>query len=122
LIILAFFFFAKTLKAKAPERTIDEYTPRELVTHYARVYGVSESSMVQVIKCESSFNPKAVNWQDSHRLSEGSHGIAQFSRETIKSYGNQIGLENPDPYSPKEAIEVMAYMFSKNLQRHWSCY
>ena len=122
LVILAFFFTVKIARAEAPERTLKDYTPKELITHYSRLYGVSEPEMLRVIKCESSLNPNAVNWQDSHRLSEGSHGIAQFSKDTIAHFGKDIGLENPDPYNPKEAIEVMAYMWSIGKQKHWSCY
>lgn len=111
-----------TVSAEAPVRTLDQYTPRELVAYYAKEYNVSESQMVTVIKCESGFNVKAVNWKDSHKLSKGSHGISQFSKQTIEMYGKQIGLENPDPYNPNDAIRVMAYMFSKGEQSQWSCY
>jgi hypothetical protein len=108
--------------AQAPDRSISDFTPQELVSYYAKEYNVSSVQMGVVIKCESQWNPKAVNWQDSHKLSKGSHGISQFSRQTIEMYGKQIGLENPDPYNPQDAIRVMAYMWSKKQQSQWSCY
>ena len=124
LLVLVFIVYTSmsTVSAEAPVRTLDQYTPRERVAYYAKEYNVSESQMITVIKCESGFNVNAVNWQDSHKLSKGSHGISQFSKQTIEMYGKQIGLENPDPYNPNDAIRVMAYMWSKNQQRQWTCF
>jgi hypothetical protein len=96
--------------------TIDEKIDR-----YALKYAVSSSVMRKTIRCESNFNPKAVNWSDSHALSKGSHGIAQFSKETIKGFGKAIGIENADPYNVDHSLEIMAYMFSKGQARHWTC-
>lgn len=44
------------------------------------------------------------------------------SRETFKSYAKQMGEDYTDPYNPKEALDVMGYMFSKKQQNQWSCY
>ena len=122
ILALIVYMSMNTVSAQAPVRTISDFTPQELVSYYAKEYNVSSVKMSAVIKCESSWNIKAVNWQDSHKLSKGSHGIAQFSQQTIEMYGKQIGLENPDPYNPNDAIRVMAYMFSKGEQSQWSCY
>jgi len=94
----------------------------QMVDKYAEMYEVNASEMKAVIMCESSWNPDAVNWQDSHKESEGSHGIAQYSRQTIAFYGGKIGMADADPYNPEEAIQVMAYMFSKNKETQWSCW
>lgn len=85
-------------------------------------YGVNSETVFRVIQCESQFNPKAVNWADNHKLSKGSHGIAQFSRETFNHYSKQSGIEHGDPYNPKDALETMIYMFSIGQQGHWTCY
>lgn len=90
-------------------------------TYYADKWEVKEQDLRTVVKCESNYNPNAVNWQDSHKDSKGSFGISQFAKGTITMYGNQIGIENPDPYNVDDSLDVMAYMFSKKLQRHWSC-
>lgn len=124
--LLVNFTFAE--KTKAPEIQLpvkqiplDRMAINTLISHYADLYGVESDDMSKVIKCESNFNINAVNMKDSHALSKGSHGIAQFSRETIKAFGKPIGIENADPYNPQQAIEVMAYMFSIGKQGHWSC-
>lgn len=94
----------------------------QMVDTYAKEYGVNASEMKAVIACESSWNPNAVNWQDSHKESQGSHGLAQYSKETIAMYGEKIGMADADPYDPEEAIEVMAFMFSINKESQWSCW
>lgn len=94
----------------------------QMVDTYAQEYGVSAEKIGAVIQCESGWNPNAVNWQDSHATSEGSHGISQFAKPTIEMYGKKIGMVNPDPYNPEQAIEVMAYMFSIGEAKQWTCY
>lgn len=123
-------FFVTTVKASAPEMTLlqqkqalEALSPQELVKYYADKYNVlkMENKILSTIKCESNFNEKAVNMKDLHKGSKGSHGIAQFAYPTIQHYGKQIGIENPDPYNKKEAIEVMVYMFSIGQQNQWTC-
>jgi len=106
------------------EQTVTPEPPTipEMIEKYSEKYHVDKTIISKVIKCESSFNPKAVNWQDSHKLSKGSHGIAQFSYETFNTYSKEIGIKDGDPYNPDQAIETMAYMFSKGKANHWSCF
>lgn len=94
----------------------------QVVDKYALQYQASSEQIKNTIACESGWNSQAVNWQDSHAQSQGSHGIAQFSRETIAHYGAEIGMANADPYNPEQAIEVMAYMFSQGESSHWTCF
>ncbi len=100
-----------------------EMTIEEKVKHYALKWGQDVSLFKSVIKCESGFNPNAVNWSDSHALSQGSHGIAQFSKETFLDYAKKMGREDySDPYNPDEALDVMGYMWSIGQEHHWSCW
>ena len=131
LLLLSVILFNTQTYAEAPEPvvvpvpvtvkttwTVEEV--KELVTKYQSKWGVSD--MHRVVACESSYNYRAVNWNDSHKLSKGSHGVAQFSRQTLESYAKQMGKDYNDPYNPEQALDVMGYMFSKGLQYHWSCY
>jgi len=95
---------------------------KALVASYALEYGVSGESMLNTLKCESGLNPNAYNGKDSHKLSKGSHGIAQFSKETFDEFSNKIGIVDGSPYNPDQAIETMAYMFSIGKQHRWTCY
>lgn len=101
---------------------VEEMTIPELIEHYSLKYNVDKEVISNVIKCESSFNPNAVNMADSHANSQGSWGIAQFSKETFAHFSKEAGIENGDPMNPQQAIETMAYMFSKGLAFHWSCF
>lgn len=94
----------------------------ELTEFFAVKYGLKSEMFHFVIKCESGYNPNAVNWQDSHKLSEGSHGIAQFSKETFLQFSKQMGEEYTDPYNAIEALDVAGYAIKNGYGRHWSCY
>lgn len=104
------------------ELTPQEMTMPELVDYYAWKHGVDKVIMNKVVKCESGYNPKAVNWSDSHKLSKGSHGIAQFSQQTFEMYAKKMGKDYTDPYNPKEALDVMGYMLSINQGDQWTCF
>lgn len=106
-----------------PEAVIlSEATMPELVDFYADKHGVDKTIMQKTIKCESNYNPKAVNWSDSHKLSKGSHGIAQFSQETFNAYAKKMGETYTDPYNPREALDVMGYMIAHKQGGHWTCF
>jgi hypothetical protein len=104
------------------EVTLSDLTMPQLVDYYAGKHGVNKATMNAVVKCESGYNPKAVNWSDSHKLSKGSHGIAQFSQQTFEQYAKAMGETYTDPYNPNQALDVMGYMLSINQGKHWTCY
>lgn len=104
------------------EVTLSDLTMPQLVDYYAGKHGVNKATMNAVVKCESGYNPKAVNWSDSHKLSKGSHGVAQFSQQTFEQYAKQMGETYTDPYNPTQALDVMGYMLSKGLGYHWTCF
>lgn len=110
---------------KKPEvsKQIEELNNLVIKMHtYSLKYpGVDTDAVYDVIDCESSWNPNAHNSEDSHASSKGSHGLAQFSRDTIRHYGKEIGINNADPYNPDHALQVMLYMWSKGQARQWSC-
>ena len=126
--LLGFFLFPTPAQAIevpfiSPEvPTVIVETLDTKIDRYAKQYAVSSSAMKKTIMCESGGRADAVNWSDTHKLSKGSHGIAQFSKETIKGFGKAIGIENADPYNVDQSLEVMAYMFSQNKAFHWTCY
>lgn len=115
---------AKEIYIAPPSEEITTFgmTMPELVDFYAEKHGVDKVIMNRVVKCESSYNPNAVNMQDSHKLSQGSHGIAQFSRETFAQFAKEMGEEYTDPYNPREALDVMGYALANGKGRHWTCF
>lgn len=121
LVIASLLLFAKVVVAE-DNISMPPLSIPDKIDYFADKYNVESKVMHKIIKCESNYNPRAVNWQDSHRLSKGSHGIGQFSKETIKGFGKEIDIENADPYNVDQALEVMAYMLSEDKGRHWSCF
>lgn len=103
------------------EITTLNMSTQELVDFYADKWEVPREDLHTVVKCESSYRADAVNMQDSHKLSNGSWGISQFSKETFAQYAKEMGREYTNPMNPREALDVMGYMFSKGKQKHWSC-
>lgn len=119
-------FFGK-VSAEAPEPVVKTdwsiQEVKDLVDYYADMNGVSRQLLHKVIKCESQYNYKAVNMKDSHRLSQGSHGVAQFSRETFIGFAKQMNKEYyTDPYNPEQALDVMAWSIKKGYGNHWTCF
>lgn len=93
---------------------------KQIAEFYEKKYKVT--NLVKTVACESSYKFDAVNMKDSHRLSKGSWGAAQFSKETFMGYAKEMGETYDDPLNPYQALDVMGYMFSKGKQSHWTCY
>lgn len=102
-------------------------THRELVTIFAKQYGVSESDMVKVITCEvgAEWNTN-IQSNIKYNFSASKRGIVKGDRE--RSYGlAQIHLPDHPQVSIEEAtdpvfaINFMAYYFSIGKQSMWSC-
>lgn len=66
--------------------------------------------MMEVISCESSFNPNAIG--DSGK----SYGLSQIHTPSHPDITKEQALD------PDFAIEYMAVQFSKGNQWMWSCY
>ena len=94
--LLSVSLFIGKVNAEAPTENMVERTEwtveevKSMVDYYADKYELSRQVLHKVISCESQYNEKAVNWRDSHRLSKGSHGVAQFSKETFLGFAKQI--------------------------------
>lgn len=82
----------------------------ELISFYASHYKVSASQMRNTIKCESSFNTKAVG--------DGGHSIG-LSQINLPSH---VTISRSQAENPRFAIEFMAQEFSKGHQKIWTCY
>ena len=47
--------FIRPVNANAPERSISEYTPKELTEHFSSLYGANKAQLEGVIACESGW-------------------------------------------------------------------
>ena len=101
----------------APVKTV-KASLSDLIAYNADKYQVDSESISKTIHCESRNNPKAINRNDPNG---GSKGIAQFQTKTFYNYAKKINIKNPDIWNTEQQVEVMAYMFSINQQKQWSC-
>jgi hypothetical protein len=83
---------------------------KEAITYISKKYLLDESQLLQVIKCESSFNHN--QYGDSGKA----FGLAQFHKPTFNQYckGNY--------YSAKDQLICLAEMWQNGKQKHWSCW
>ena len=127
--LLSVSLFIGKVDAEAPTEKMVEKTEwtveevKSMVDYYADKHGLSRQVLHKVISCESGYNENAVNWRDSHKLSKGSHGVAQFSKETFIGFAKRMGHEEYDnPYNPKQALDVASWAIKNGYGTHWSCY
>jgi soluble lytic murein transglycosylase-like protein len=80
---------------------------------YGMEYGVDPGKLKRMAKCESTFNPKAVNSIYG--------GLYQFSPATWRSTRKSMGLD-ADPnlrFDPEEAIKTTAFKIAHGGIRAW---
>ena len=112
LIVAVVFLYTHTsiTIAQAPVRNLNQYTIPELAEHFASQYSVSAPKMLATMKCESSFNPKAI----------GDHGTSYgLSQIHLPAHPQITKTEAQDPVF---AVEFMAKEFSQHHENIWSCY
>ena len=85
-----------------------------LIRDYSIKYNVDPERSIRIAKCESGFNPLAVN-------ATGHTGLFQFNLRTFKANAKRLGLQNANALNPYHNIEVATYMFSLDQYRQWTC-
>jgi soluble lytic murein transglycosylase-like protein len=105
--------FTNVSAATAPtvERKVVPLTIQEKIVKYADEYNVSAEVISNVIKCESGFNPNAIN----HSAIEYSVGLVQINLNAHKN----ITIEQAK--DPDFAIRFIAERIDKTPHM-WSCY
>jgi soluble lytic murein transglycosylase-like protein len=85
-----------------------------LIRDYSIKYNVDPERSIRIAKCESGFNPLAVN-------ATGHTGLFQFNLRTFKANAKRLSLENPDVFNPEHNIQIATWMFSQNQYWQWGC-
>lgn len=80
------------------------------IAHYASIYGVSESTMNAVIKCESNYNPEA--WGDKGN----SRGLVQIH------YPSHPTISDAQATDVEFALDFLARMLKEGRGSLWTCY
>jgi len=92
---------------------------QEYIAKYAEEYNISPKALESTLKCESQYNPNAINYNDGGK---GKHsiGVMQFQESTFNLWEKKLG-EDLDYYSYHDSIKLGAYMFSKGQAKQWTC-
>ena len=107
----------------APEQEVAPVAPctdaacvRELITLYAKRYGVNREIALLVARCESEFKTTAVG--DGGKA----YGVYQFHKPTFREFAAKSGEEGLEYKDPEDSIKLAMWAFSTGRADHWSCY
>lgn len=114
-IVSALFAFALIASAWNPK---DKASLEDYAVYVSHRESVSTQTVLDILRCESGFNPKAWNKKDPNG---GSMGVAQFQRNTFYGFAQKYGFDKPDIWNPFQQINLMIYMVGDGLKYHWSC-
>ena len=104
--------FAPASKVKKPLAPAP-YNLEALFDQYSQQYGVKKELLRKIARCESGFNPRAVNGPYG--------GMFQFLTSTWQSNRRAMGLDpNPDlRFNPEEAVKTTAFKISRDGTGAW---
>ena len=85
--------------------------PPEIEAKIRAVFGKDVDMAIRIVACESSFNPKAINWDDAKITGMPSQGLFQINAP----YNERL-------FEVDYNIQVAYEMFSRRFWQPWSCY
>jgi soluble lytic murein transglycosylase-like protein len=92
---------------------ISQENLNELFEKYGNEYGVNEQTLSKIARCESTFNPRAINGPFA--------GLFQFTAETWASTRKLLNLD-PNPelrFNPEEAIKTASFKIANDGTGAW---
>jgi hypothetical protein len=107
-------------KQLAEQERIDKLTVQEILKEVPPKYGVKVAVAESVTKCESTHNPKAINYHDGG-YGKHSVGLWQYQSSTWNYWSKKYG-EKLDINSAYDQTKLASYMLSKNQGHQWTCY
>lgn len=135
-ILLFIFLVARRVHAEVQEnRLVEAQIQASIMTENERIAQIEAMSIPELItllggknapiianvaRCESGFNPKAINYDDGAKGSH-SYGLMQFKIPTWQHFTKMMG-EDLNMESAYDQIRVSNFMISKGYGFHWSCY
>jgi hypothetical protein len=122
LVFASLFFPQTTVSIQRTEAEEPILEPKAYISLFAQQYGAVENELLQVAKCESGYNPNAINYNDG---GPGKHsvGIFQYQRATFDRFSKLMG-EELDYYSYYDQTKLTSWIFANYPQykKHWTCH
>lgn len=105
-------------KEKLAQEKISKMSVPEIIEYVAPTSKHKEVAK-KIVKCESSNNPNAINYNDGGK---GKHSVGawQFQEATFDGWSKKMGQEL-DYYSPLDQSKVGMYMLDHGQIHQWSC-
>lgn len=97
---------------------IPEPAIQDKIKNKAIEYGVPAHIALGVARCESGFNPIAINSKDPDG---GSFGLYQFQLGTWNHFRTKYGIGD-EIFNADNQIEVAIRMMSDGYYSRWTCY
>lgn len=101
----------KRLKSVLLSESSINVAPPEIEAKIRTVFGANSDMALRIVACESSFNPKATNWNDAKITGMPSQGLFQINAP----YNERL-------FEVDYNIQVAYEMFQKRYWQPWSCY
>lgn len=113
-----------------PTAVIVEATPQPVsaiaaqiqarISYWSQQYGLDPSWLLRVGKCESEYNPSAVN---RHYYAGGGNptGVFQYLPDTWRGFSAEAGLAGASIWDYEAQAHVTAWAFSRGHSGDWEC-
>lgn len=92
---------------------------QSIIVKWANFYGVSSDLLLRIARCESTFNPSAVN-RNYFAGGGNPSGLFQFLPETFNRYSSKAGFSG-NVFNPDDNAHAAAYAFSHGGAGEWEC-
>ena len=107
-------------EAPKQAKTTNTASGVELIVRQAsRKWGVNEETMVRIARCESNFNPNAINY--NYYENGNPTGLYQHISGYWAKRASNYGYSGASVFDPVAQANVTAQMFRDGLGHLWAC-
>ena len=99
------------------KKRIEEMSVLDIINAYGGSHSVT---IANIAKCESSLNPKAINYHDGG-YNKHSVGVLQYQESTFLGWEKKYG-EDLDYYSTLDQVKLTKFILDHNGGKNWTCF
>lgn len=90
------------------------------ISQKAIEYGLDPQRMLRIAKCESGFNPGAIN-KNYYAGGGNPSGLYQYLPETWSRIGGRSGLQADNVFDWQQNVNVTMWAFANGYAGEWAC-